>query len=140
LSFLAAEKGKVVRGIEIVADAVADAKVNAGLNNILDRSDFFAGKAEDLLAQGVIDASCFIGDDIVILDPPREGLHPSVLGFLKTLSETYTFRICYISCNPVTLARDLEGLAEAGWKFESIQPVDMFPHTHHIENIVVLTK
>ena len=140
LSFLKAGLGSKVKGIEIVEDAVKDAYFSAKINGLEERSDFYAGKAEQLLQQGVIDSDFFVGNDLVIVDPPREGLHPDVVNFLNTLKQQYSYKLLYISCNPLTLARDIE-LLQAGHPrtIESIQPVDMFPHTQHIECIGVLT-
>jgi 23S rRNA (uracil1939-C5)-methyltransferase len=75
---------------------------------------------------------------LVIIDPPREGLHVNVIKYLSDLKKQYNFKLLYISCNPITMARDIELLVEEGFKFKEIQPVDLFPHTHHIEDICVL--
>lgn len=140
LSFLKAGMWKSVKGIEIVAEAVEDAYFNARINSLADRADFYAGKAEDLLKQGIINESFFIGNDLIIVDPPREGLHPSVINFLHTLKQKYMFKLLYISCNPLTMARDIQMLQDLSPRhISSIQPVDMFPHTHHIECIIVLS-
>ncbi len=76
---------------------------------------------------------------VVIIDPPREGLHPNVVKFLQDLKKEYDFKLLYISCNPITMARDIELLIQEGFSFKQIQAVDMFPHTHHIECISILT-
>lgn len=138
LSFLKAGLGKSVKGIEIVADAVQDAYFNAKINGLEGQAEFYAGKAEDIIKQDTIQNNFFIGDDLVIVDPPREGLHPSVIDFINNLRKQQAFKLLYISCNPLTFARDLLLLSEGRErKFDSIQPVDMFPHTHHIECITV---
>lgn len=138
LCFLALEKWQKVKGIEIVEEAVKDAYFNAKINGFEDRADFYAGKAEDLLRQGVIDDTFFVGGDLVIVDPPREGLHQRVVDFLIQVNKRYPFKLLYISCNPVTMARDIQLLVEGGFSCGDLQPVDMFPHTHHIEVIGVL--
>jgi 23S rRNA (uracil1939-C5)-methyltransferase len=76
---------------------------------------------------------------LIVVDPPREWLHPDVCTFLNNLRQDYAFQLIYISCNPVTLARDLDLLVQGGRWLETLQPVDMFPHTHHVEMISVLT-
>lgn len=105
-----------MKGIEIVDDAVKDAYFNAKINGFEGKADFYAGKAEDLLRQGVIDETFFVGGDLVIVDPPREGLHQRVVEFLITLNKRYPFKLLYISCNPVTMARDIQLLAEGGFR------------------------
>ena len=155
LSFLKSGIGKELIGIEEVASAIADAKKNAHANRITTGTHFFAGRAEKVLqinkSEKNIQSSEFVVQDgvetfsgvisdlqLVIVDPPRSGLHEDVVNFLLEL-KTYnpSLKICYISCNPVTLARDMN-LLNTSYKADYIQPVDMFPHTHHIENIVVL--
>lgn len=140
LSFLKAGLGKAVKGIEIVADAVQDAYFNAKINWLEGQAEFYAGKAEDIIKNTDMNEGFFLGDDVIIVDPPREGLHNSVIDFLSALRKRQSFKLLYISCNPLTFARDLSLLWEQfPWKYEQIQPVDMFPHTHHIECITVLS-
>ncbi|MDO4713867.1 MAG: hypothetical protein Q4B28_04410 [bacterium] len=74
----------------------------------------------------------------MIIDPPRDGLHPNVISYLASLKRQYDFKLLYISCNPITMARDIELLVEEGFQFSQVQGVDLFPHTHHIEAISVL--
>ena len=139
LSFLKSWIGKKLLGIEIVEGAIEDAKLNAKLNWLSEQSYFVAGKVESLMnTDRKIKESL---DDLwlVILDPPRSWLHPSVPIFLNDLKKEYTFQLIYISCNPVTLARDLELLVEGWRKLTTLQPVDMFPHTHHSEMISILS-
>ena len=76
---------------------------------------------------------------LVIIDPPREWLHVNVIKYLSDLKKQYNFKLLYISCNPITMARDIELLVEGWFKFKEIQPVDLFPHTHHIEDICVMS-
>jgi len=75
---------------------------------------------------------------VVVIDPPREGLHPNVIDRIANLKKEYPFKLLYISCNPVTMARDIELFIEKGFTCKEVQPVDLFPHTHHIEDIAVL--
>lgn len=139
LSFLAQWVGKNLYGIEIVESAVRDAWNNAKINWLSDRSTFWAGKAEKLLLEWTLWEEVFTENDLVIIDPPRSGLHPKVVEFLRKIKEQYGCTLLYISCNPVTMWRDLEGLL-AWWVYilEKLQPVDMFPQTHHIEMIGVM--
>ena len=138
--FLTLGKGKKVKGIEIVEAAIQDANYNAKINHLSDRCDYYVWKAEKVVKQGVIDGDFFIGDDVVIVDPPREGMHKDVVQFLIQMKQEHKYRLCYISCNPTTMARDVKLLLES-WLFSltELQPVDMFPHTHHIEVIGILT-
>lgn len=136
LSFLAQWVGKSVYGIEVVESAVTDAERNAKINGMANCSQFFAGKAEKLLLEWVVWEEAFIGNDLVIIDPPRSGLHSTVVRFLRSMKAKYDFTLLYISCNPVTMERDLQGLLE-WWVFSlsKMQAVDMFPQTHHVELI-----
>ncbi len=128
--YIASSCKKVV-GLEYVPEAIEDAKVNAGLNNI-HNTDFFAGDIKDLLT-GAFFATHGM-PDVVITDPPRTGMHEDVV---KQLLQASPRTIVYISCNAATQARDLFLLKEK-YTVEAVQPVDMFPHTSHIENIVKL--
>jgi tRNA/tmRNA/rRNA uracil-C5-methylase (TrmA/RlmC/RlmD family) len=138
LSFVAMGIGKFCIGIELVEDAIRDAKVNAQLNKMDDKSYFVAGKAEVLVSRDrqISDKMSDIG--LIIVDPPREWLHKDVVEFLIGLRQNHRCQLLYISCNPVTLARDLDLLVQGGWECTVLQPVDMFPHTHHVEMISVL--
>ncbi|GGF23462.1 23S rRNA (uracil(1939)-C(5))-methyltransferase RlmD [Hymenobacter cavernae] len=126
-----ARQARHVVGVEYVEQAVADARINSGINNITN-TEFHAGDMKDVLSAE------FIAEhgrpDVVITDPPRAGMHPDVV---QRLLEMRAPRIVYVSCNPATQARDLELLDEA-YKVTRVQPVDMFPHTHHVENVVLL--
>lgn len=130
--YLAREAEKVY-GIEIIPQAIQDAQSNAILNGV-SNAEFISGKAEeklpDLLKQG-------IKPDIMIIDPPRKGCHPALL---ETIITTTPPKIIYISCNPATLARDLNILTQGGYKVEEIQPVDMFCHTGHVECVVLMSR
>jgi 23S rRNA (uracil1939-C5)-methyltransferase len=133
ISLAAAKKAKHVYGIEIVQEAIDDANENARKNKI-DNVDFYCGKAEEIFPklhnQG-IDA------DVVIIDPPRKGCEKSVL---DTIIKMQPDRVVYVSCNPSTLARDLKILVDGGYIVVEIQPVDMFPHSVHVETCNLLVR
>ena len=128
-----AHKARKVVGIEYVPEAIENAKVNSEINGISNTS-FFAGDMKDILTDD------FIAEhgrpDVIITDPPRAGMH---LDVVKVILNAAPKRIVYVSCNPATQARDLS-LLDALYKVEAVQPVDMFPHTPHVENVVQLTK
>jgi 23S rRNA (uracil1939-C5)-methyltransferase len=126
-----ASKSKKVVGLEYVAAAIEDAKVNASINNI-GNTDFYAGDIKDLLNENFLNTHG--KPDVVITDPPRAGMHEDVC---QMLLQAAPQRIIYVSCNPATQARDLAILA-AWYDVTAIQPVDMFPHTMHVENVVRL--
>lgn len=123
-------------GIDIVQDAIIDAQYNAKINNITD-AYFVAWKAEDLLHSDPVFAQACQEAQCIIVDPPRDWLHKNVIKFLLEQRKNKPFKLLYISCNPVTLARDITLLSEA-FSVKVLQPVDMFPHTHHIENICIM--
>ncbi|MFC4734972.1 23S rRNA (uracil(1939)-C(5))-methyltransferase RlmD [Bacillus daqingensis] len=133
ISLFLAGRARRVYGVEIVPDAVDDAKRNAEINHI-ENADFFVGEAESIMpwwqAQG-------IRGDVIVVDPPRKGCDESLL---TTMTELAPERIVYVSCNPATLARDLSILAEKGYETKEVQPVDMFPHTTHVECVALLTS
>ena len=128
-----AKKARKVIGIEYVPEAIEDAKVNSQLNGI-ENTLFFAGDMKDILNDDFIQQ--YGRPDVIITDPPRAGMHPDVV---QTILRTQPKRIVYVSCNPATQARDLQMLDEQ-YKVQEVQPVDMFPHTPHVENVVLLTK
>ncbi|MDD6954288.1 MAG: 23S rRNA (uracil(1939)-C(5))-methyltransferase RlmD [Prevotella sp.] len=131
-NFVAHQAQKVI-GIEYVPEAIENAKVNSQINGI-ENTDFFAGDMKDILTDD------FIAEhgqpDVIITDPPRAGMHPDVV---KVILNAAPKRIVYVSCNPATQARDL-ALLDPLYKVEAVQPVDMFPHTPHVENVVLLSK
>lgn len=131
-NFVARDAKKVV-GIEYVEEAIEDAKVNSTNNNI-DNTLFFAGDMKDILNQEFINEHG--RPDIIITDPPRAGMHDDVI---NTILFAEPKRIVYVSCNPATQARDIN-LLDVKYKVTKIQPVDMFPHTHHVENVVLMEK
>ncbi|PID87984.1 MAG: 23S rRNA (uracil(1939)-C(5))-methyltransferase RlmD [Bacteroidia bacterium] len=131
-NFIARDVKQVV-GIEYVKEAVEDAKVNSQINGI-ENTRFFAGDMKDILTEDFIRQNGT--PNLIIADPPRAGMHKSVI---QTLLNTQAEKIIYVSCNVATQARDIQILSEK-YILRKIQPVDMFPHTHHIENIVLLQK
>lgn len=131
-NFVARQARKVV-GIEYVPEAIEDAKTNSELNQI-DNTLFFAGDMKDILTDDFI--AKHGRPDVIITDPPRAGMHPDVV---KTILRAAPERIVYVSCNPATQARDLEVLCE-DYRIAKVQPVDMFPHTPHVENVVLLIR
>lgn len=128
-----AKMSKKVVGIEYVADAIEDAKVNS-VNNNIDNTLFYAGDMKDILTQEFINEHG--RPDVIITDPPRAGMHTDVVNVILFAEPK---RIVYVSCNPATQARDLS-LMDEKYKVVKVQPVDMFPHTHHVENVVLLEK
>ena len=124
-------KARQVIGIEYVPEAIEDAKVNSSINGI-DNTLFFAGDMKDILNQEFINQ--YGRPDVIITDPPRAGMHNDVI---DTILFAEPKRIVYVSCNPATQARDLS-LLDVKYKVMRVQPVDMFPHTHHVENVVLL--
>lgn len=128
-----ARRAKKVVGIEYVEDAVADARVNSELNG-LDNLTFFAGDMKDILTREFIEEHG--RPDVIITDPPRAGMHTDVI---DTILFAAPRRIVYVSCNPATQARDLS-LLDCDYRVLAVQPVDMFPHTHHVENVVLLER
>ena len=128
-----ARKARKVVGIEYVPEAIEDAKVNSKINGI-ENTEFFAGDMKDILNRDFIQKHG--KPDIIITDPPRAGMHQDVI---DTILFADPQRIVYVSCNPATQARDLQLLSEK-YEVKRIQPVDMFPHTQHVENVVLLEK
>ena len=126
-----ARQAKRVVGVEYVEQAVLDARVNSDINGVTN-TEFFAGDMKDMLTEAFTNHHGH--PDVIITDPPRAGMHEDVV---KRLVELRAPRVVYISCNPATQARDLELLDEV-YKVTRVQPVDMFPHTHHVENVVLL--
>lgn len=129
-NFVAKDAKKVI-GLEYVPEAIEDAKINSEINNI-SNTEFYAGDIKDLLS---IDFITQKGKpDIIILDPPRAGVHKNVI---KSMLFAKPKKIVYVSCNPATQVRDINLLSEF-YEVKKIQPVDMFPHTHHVENVVLM--
>ena len=133
ISLLLARRCRRVFGIEVAPAAVADAVRNAEINGITNCT-FLAGEVRFVLPELI---SRGVSADVAVCDPPRAGFHPKALAALATLAPG---RIVYVSCNPATLARDVGDLARSGYRVEWVQPVDMFPHTPHIEVVAHLTR
>ena len=127
------QKATKVYGIEIVEDAIKDAKINAKLNN-LNNVEFYVGKAEEVVPKMYSEGKTA---NVVVVDPPRKGCDEKVLDTIVSMKPD---RVVYVSCNPSTLARDLAYLDERGYKCVEIQPVDMFPHTMHVECCAKIVK
>lgn len=131
-NFVARNAGRVI-GIEYVPEAIEDAKENSRVNGI-SNTDFYAGDMKDILNDEFI--ARHGSPDVIITDPPRAGMHQDVV---NTILRAHPQRIVYVSCNPATQARDLQ-LLDSQYKVAAVQPVDMFPHTPHVENVVLLVE
>jgi len=132
ISLWLASEAREVRGIEMIAEAVQDARANAqysGINNAL----FYEGQAERLLPQWVAQG---IKPDVIVVDPPRTGLDAELIQAVLTAKPE---RFVYVSCNPSTLAKDCKDLLAGGYELEWVQPVDMFPQTAHVECVILMT-
>lgn len=133
ISLFLAKKAKKVYGVEVVPEAIEDAKENAKLNHI-ENAEFFVGQAEKVMpwwqAQG-------LKPDVIVVDPPRKGCDEALL---KAILEMKPTRIVYVSCNPSTLARDLRILEDGGYGTKQVQPVDMFPQTTHVECVALMSR
>ncbi len=129
ISLFLAQKAKKVIGVEVIPDAIRNAEKNAKLNHI-ENCEFIVGKAEDIVDR--IERA-----DVIVVDPPRKGLDRAVV---ETILRSAPDRIVYVSCDSATLARDLKLFAEGGYILQKAQPVDMFPHTVHVETVVLLTR
>ena len=131
-NFIARQAKKVI-GVEYVEEAVEDARFNAQFNRI-NNTHFVAGDIKEILTDDFF--SKHGNPDVIITDPPRAGMHPDVI---RAILKSRPDRLVYVSCNPATQARDISLLKES-YRLDKVQPVDMFPHTHHIENIALLKK
>ena len=131
-NFVASRARKVV-GIEYVPEAIEDAKLNSQVNGI-DNTIFYAGDMKDILTDDFV--ALHGRPDVMIIDPPRAGMHTDVVNVIMRAEPE---RIVYVSCNPATQARDI-ALLDSKYKVIEVQPVDMFPHTHHVENVVRLDR
>ena len=128
-----ARHAKQVIGIEYVPEAIDDARVNAAMNG-LDNVRFFAGDMKDILTGAFVREQGH--PDVIITDPPRAGMHEDVINVILGAAPE---RIVYVSCNPATQARDI-GLLSVSYDVTRVQPVDMFPQTQHVENVVLLVR
>ena len=131
--FFCARRAKKVVGVEYVPEAIEDAKVNSAINGI-ENTSFYAGDMKDVLSDDFVARNG--RPDVIILDPPRAGVDERVI---EVILRAAPERIVYVSCNPATQARDI-ALMDGMYRVESVQPVDMFPHTYHVENVVKLVK
>lgn len=134
ISLFLAKRAKKVYGVEIVPEAITAARENAQLNNITN-AEFYVGKSEDIVPQ--LHNTKGIIPDVMVVDPPRKGCEESLL---KLMLEMEPHSIVYVSCDSATLARDLKILCESKYHIEKVQPVDMFPHTVHVETVILLEK
>lgn len=134
ISLFLAQKVQKVIGVEIVPEAIEDAKHNAKLNG-MENVDFYCGKAEEVIPRLYKEEG--ITADVVVVDPPRKGCDEKLL---ETIVKIAPKKVVYVSCDPATLARDVKYLSENGFEVGQVQPVDMFPHTTHVETIVLLQK
>lgn len=132
IALLLAGRARHVTGVELVPEAVTSARRNAGLNGLEGRVDFHCGDVLELLRAGRLPRP-----DAVVVDPPRGGLHPKVVAQLLELAPQ---RLVYVSCNPATQARDAALLAQGGYQAERLSPVDMFPHTYHVEAVASFSR
>jgi 23S rRNA (uracil1939-C5)-methyltransferase len=133
ISLFLANKCKKVMGVEIVPEAIEDAKKNSELNNI-DNTEFYVGKAEDVITDKYNDG---VRADVIVVDPPRKGCDKELL---DTIIKMEPEKVVYVSCDPGTMARDIRVLGEGGYRVMEIQPVDMFPQTVHVETIVRIQR
>ncbi|MBR5102874.1 MAG: 23S rRNA (uracil(1939)-C(5))-methyltransferase RlmD, partial [Muribaculaceae bacterium] len=130
-NFVSRQASKVV-GVEYVPEAIEDARINSDANGITNIV-FYAGDMKDVLTDEFVKVNG--KPDVMIIDPPRAGMHEDVI---KVILNTMPKRLVYVSCNPATQARDIS-LLDVKYKVVEVQPVDMFPHTHHVENVCLLT-
>ena len=134
ISLFLAKAARKVYGVEIVPEAIEDARKNAKINNI-DNAEFFVGKAEEVVPKMYKEYG--LGADVVVVDPPRKGCDEKLLETMIAMSPE---KIVYVSCDSATLARDLEYLKAHGYGVKKVQPVDMFPHSVHVETVVLLQR
>ena len=136
ISLFLAQKAKKVYGVEIVPQAIDDARNNAKINGI-ENAEFFVGKAEEILPEYYAEYEKQHGEkayaDVIVVDPPRKGCEETLL---DTMVEMQPERIVYVSCDSATLARDLKYLCDRGYEIQKVKPVDQFPHTVHVEVII----
>lgn len=140
ISLFLAQKAKHVYGVEIIPQAIEDAKNNAKINGIRN-AEFFVGKAEEVLPEYYANYEKEHGEkayaDVIVVDPPRKGCDETLL---ETMVQMQPKRIVYVSCDSATLARDLKYLCESGYEIKKVKPVDQFPHTVHVETVVCLSR
>lgn len=133
ISLFLAQKAKKVYGVEIVPQAIQDAKKNAKLNG-MNNTEFVVGQAEKVMPAWTADG---LKPDVIVVDPPRKGCDQALLDAMVDMNPK---RIVYVSCNPATFSRDLVTLTEGGYKLKKVQPVDMFPQTSHVELVALMSR
>lgn len=133
ITLFLSQKAKKVYGVEIVEQAIENAKINAKINEI-NNSEFYVGKSEEVIPRLIEEG---IKPEVIVVDPPRKGCD---IKLLDAIGEAKPERVVYVSCDPGTLARDLKHLNELGYETVEVQPVDMFPNTKHVENVVKLIR
>ena len=136
ISLFLAKKAKKVFGVEIVPQAIEDAKQNAIRNNITN-AEFFVGAAEDVLPEKYRESGGSMRADVIVVDPPRKGCEETLL---QTVVNMKPEKVVYVSCDPATLARDIKYLEEHGYRLLKVQPVDMFPFTAHVETVALIAR
>jgi len=139
ISLFLAQKAKQVYGVEIVPQAIEDAKNNAKLNGITN-AEFFVGKAEEVLPEfyeKLTEGDAMLTPDVIVVDPPRKGCDEACL---STMLKMQPERIVYVSCDSATLARDLKVLCDGGYEIEKVRAFDQFAHTMHVESAVLLSR
>jgi 23S rRNA (uracil1939-C5)-methyltransferase len=134
ISLFLAQKAKKVYGVEIIPQAIEDAKVNAKINKI-ENAEFYVGAAEEVLPRKYKEEN--IHADVIVVDPPRKGCEQSLLDTILTMAPK---RVVYVSCDPATLARDLKYLCEKDYELVKARVVDQFGHSVHVETVVLLRK
>ncbi len=133
ITLFLSQKAKKVYGVEIIEPAIINARENARINNI-DNAEFFVGKSEEIIPELINKG---IKPEVIVVDPPRKGCD---IKLLESIGNAKPNRVVYVSCDPSTLARDLKILEEKGYRTEIVQPVDMFPHTSHVETVALMYK
>jgi len=136
ISLFLAQKAKQVYGVEIVPQAIEDAKQNAKINGITN-AEFFVGAAEEVLPQKYKESAGTMAADVIVVDPPRKGCDPALL---NTVLQMKPQKIVYVSCDPATLARDLKILCENGYELKKVRGCDMFGNSYHVESVVLLSR
>lgn len=136
ISLFLAQQAKQVYGVEIIPQAIEDAKANAK-DNQMNNLEFFVGKAEEVFVEACRESKDRYAADVVVVDPPRKGCQEELL---RAVLDMEPQRVVYVSCDPATLARDLKILCEEKYEIVKVQPVDMFPHTVHVETVCLLSK
>jgi 23S rRNA (uracil1939-C5)-methyltransferase len=134
ISLFLAQKAKQVYGVEIVPQAIEDAKKNASINNITN-AEFFVGAAEEVLPKKYKEEKIYA--DVIVVDPPRKGCDQSLLDTILAMAPK---RVVYVSCDPATLARDLKYLCEKDYELKKVRAVDQFGHSTHVETVCLLSK